>query len=160
MSQLRTMKPRYSASAFTITPSIEHIHFRPKNHFHSYSYVGNNEKFGIKYNLNQSVLIHYIAGFNCSIHCQNNGIVCQSGGCQVAWVSYQIDISIFVVPHHHTQISSHPHSCRYDSYDCQDLTPNWTLRWQKWKKKVINSAFNIVGPPCPFHPHSRQTFAH
>ena len=50
-----TVKPRYSAPAYNEFPPIQHTYFGPKEHFHSYFYVGNSENLGIKHNSYQSL---------------------------------------------------------------------------------------------------------
>ena len=52
-NQTTTMKPRYSTPAFDKIPSIEHTNSGSKKHFHSHSYVGNNENLGKEHNFDQ-----------------------------------------------------------------------------------------------------------
>ena len=57
--KISTVKPRYSAPAFDIIPTIKHKNFSLKKHFHSYLYVGNNENLGIEHNFDKSLEIRY-----------------------------------------------------------------------------------------------------
>ena len=57
-SNSNTVKPCYSTPAFD-NPVKDHTNFGFKKHFHSYSYIGNKENFGIEHNFDQSLEMRF-----------------------------------------------------------------------------------------------------